>query len=76
MKKRRSVSDFLVRKEEDDNYWKKEIIRLAAFLREKYPQEVEENTREPFNRSSAVDLTISLLIAKKEGNEVTTNAEK
>lgn len=43
------------------DYYKSEIKRLARFLREHYPVDVERNMTEPLQRSSAVDLAIELL---------------
>ena len=43
------------------NHWKNEIIRLARFLREKYPDDVRQNEQKPLKESSAVDLAIQLL---------------
>jgi hypothetical protein len=43
------------------DYWKDEVRRLARFLREYYPADVERNMTEPFRKSSAVDLAIDLL---------------
>jgi len=44
-----------------DDYYKSEIRRLARFLRENYPAEVEENMMASYDKSSAVDLVIQLL---------------
>jgi len=45
----------------NENYFELEIIRLAKFLRETFPKEVDENIQKPFEESSAVDLAIELL---------------
>lgn len=43
------------------NEWKKDIIKLAKFLRKEFPAEVAENERKPIFESSAIDLAIELL---------------
>ena len=44
-----------------DDFYESKIRRLARFLRENYPAEVEENMMAPYDKSSVVDLVIQLL---------------
>lgn len=47
------------------DYFSNEIMRLARFLRDNFPDEVRENADAPLERSSAVHLAEQLLLKYK-----------
>lgn len=52
-----------------NDYWKKEIVRLARYLQENFPDEVRVNVLGNIDQSSATDLAIILLERYKESRK-------
>lgn len=51
------------------DYWQQQVIKLARFLRDNFPEEVRENMEKPLEQSNAVTLAMELLAKYKESQD-------